>query len=117
MTRDPPNHVDKTHCNRNGCDKTVTITCPRCDKTQYCSKSCQRVHWKKKHKSRCERTRSIPPPPPEPPIESVKTMQTPRDIRCPRPPRSREIRAVIVDVDDIQFLQFLNSVWNFEDGV
>jgi len=46
-------------CDREGCSEAPTIQCDKCGKRNYCSKTCQRSHWKKAHKLDCEGVKTI----------------------------------------------------------
>ena len=41
-------------CHSDDCDNNATMACSRCQKARYCSRACQKTHWKKAHKSQCQ---------------------------------------------------------------
>lgn len=43
----------KKRCHNEGCDSIGLFLCGNCKTTIYCSKSCQKSHWGKEHKTKC----------------------------------------------------------------
>lgn len=41
-------------CEADGVEMRLLMKCSRCKRAQYCSKDCQRQHWKQGHKSECQ---------------------------------------------------------------
>jgi len=37
------------------CFKDAPLTCNQCDTVSYCSKECQKIHWKQSHKKACQK--------------------------------------------------------------
>lgn len=40
-------------CNASGCVTEATMKCARCEIARYCSRECQKKHWKAGHKQEC----------------------------------------------------------------
>eukprot|EP01025_Chloroclados_australasicus_P007231 TRINITY_DN12309_c0_g1_i4.p2 TRINITY_DN12309_c0_g1~~TRINITY_DN12309_c0_g1_i4.p2 ORF type:complete len:167 (-),score=14.58 TRINITY_DN12309_c0_g1_i4:44-544(-) len=47
--------VGADRCANSQCSNKGTMTCARCKKARYCSKDCQRIDWKQRHKQSCGR--------------------------------------------------------------
>jgi hypothetical protein len=43
-------------CTNPSCTKAARLTCSRCKSIRYCDKTCQKWHWKNRHKFRCFQT-------------------------------------------------------------
>ena len=55
---------------------TKVSDCSRCGLVAYCSKDCQRTHWKANHKSFCIPKADRAPPPVEPTASATKNKAT-----------------------------------------
>ena len=74
---------DPNKCNLDGCSNEGTKKCVRCQKARYCSRACQVEHWKKTHKTQCEKAdQSVP-------SESSAKAALPTESSKPQAPQAR----------------------------